>query len=63
MGDDEGANIHKSKANINIIIGVKVNAIMFAICGILGYFVKSLIASAIGCGIPEILTLLGPFRI
>ena len=62
MGDDEGENIHSINANVNIIIGVNTNAIMFAMLGTFGIFVKSFTASAIGCGIPANLTLLGPFR-
>ncbi len=57
-----GINVHIIKANINIIIGDIVNIHRLTRDGFTHSFMRSLIASAIGCGAPIIITLLGPFR-
>ena len=48
----------KNKANIGAIM----KGIKFAAVGMLSSFVNNFSASAMGCGIPPILTLLGPLR-
>lgn len=57
-----GNRIQNSSANINVEAGAIINTTVLIIEGLDDSFRNSFIASAIGCGIPDSITLLGPFR-
>lgn len=61
--EDIGYRDHNNSARNSLIQGAIRNGAMFAIFGLDCSFKNSFIASASGCGIPEILTLFGPLRI
>lgn len=62
-GDAEnGYNTHINSARNRPKAGAQIKGIILASEGLHISFINNLMASAKGCGIPEILTLLGPFR-
>lgn len=57
-----GKSDQNKRANIRVDAGAIVNIILLIIVGLVGSFINNFIASAIGCGIPNSITLFGPFR-
>lgn len=57
-----GYIIHMVRARNNANIGEKINGRVLAYIGIFSSFVNNFTASAIGWGMPDRATLLGPFR-
>lgn len=62
-GEGEGMRIQRIRARNKFNTGVRRNGRVLADRGATEDFDRSFAASAMGCGIPRILTLLGPLRV
>lgn len=62
-GAGDGNNVHRRRARIKLDRGAPMNGSWLAFAGRFGDFVNSFKASAMGCGNPCRVTLLGPLRV